>query len=129
MGNIDHPEHDELTFAIIGAAMRIRSKKGPGLLESAYHSFLCHELTKLSLEFRSQPILPATYDDVVVTEAYRPDIVVEQTVIIEVKAVDKLLSVHRAQLVTYLVEANLRTGLLFNFNEIPFRNGIRRISL
>ena len=126
---VDHAEHDDLTYGIIGAAMRVRSIKGPGMLEMTYQRFLCHELTKRGFQVQSQPRIPSKYDDLVVEDAFRPDIIVNQTIIVEVKAVAKLLQIHRAQLVTYLVESALQTGLLFNFNEVPFKNGIRRISI
>jgi GxxExxY protein len=129
MPRIHHPEHDELTYASNGAAMRVRARKGPGMLEHAYHKFLCHELRKLDFEIQSQQLLPAKYDELIVQDAYRPDIIVNRTIIVEVKAVQTLLSVHRAQLVTYLTESALRTGLLINFNAVPFKDGIRRISI
>lgn len=129
MFDINHPEHDELSYAIIGAAMRVRSKKRPYLLEASYHGFLCYELTRTGFNIQSQPLLPARYDGVVVKAGYRPDIIVNDQIIVEVKAVEKLLLVHRSQVITYLEESGLRTGLLLNFNAVPFKKGIRRISI
>jgi GxxExxY protein len=126
---MDHPAHDKLTEAIIGGAYKVRKAKGIGLLEHAYQTFLCRELQLRELAVVSQPSLPASYEGVTVDLAYRPDIIVNETVIVEVKAVSKLLLVHRAQVLTYLRESGLRTGLLLNFNAMPFSEGIRRISL
>jgi len=129
MVTINHPEHDALTGEIIGAAYKVRQAKGVGMLESAYHTFLCRQLEIQRLPFVSQQYLPATYEGVVVDAAYRPDIIVRETVIVEIKAVSDLLPVHRAQVLTYLRESGLHTGLLLNFNAVPFSKGIRRISL
>ena len=114
---------------LVAGLTRSEKKKGIGLLESAYHSFLCHELTLRALEVISQPRLPATYKGFTVDVAYRPDIIVNNTVIVEVKTVTDILLVHRAQVLTYLSESGLRTGLILNFNAMPFSDGIRRISL
>jgi len=120
---------DHITYQIIGGAYKVRGAKGPGMLEQAYQRFLCRELELRVFEFVSQPYLPSSYEGVTVEKAYRPDIIVSGKVIVEIKAVTTLLKVHRAQVLTYLRESGLETGLLFNFNAVPFSKGIRRICL
>ena len=120
---------DPLTYAIIGAALRVRKALGCGLLESAYHAFLCHELRKVDLAFSTQETFPVVHEGVTVQVGFRTDLVVENSVVIEIKAVEKLLPVHKAQLLTYMRLAEKHKGLLFNFNAIPFSNGIIRMIL
>jgi len=125
------PEHqacekDPLTHAIIGAAIRVNKGLGVGLLESAYDKSLCHELEKLDLDISRQPPMPVFYDGVRLDLGFRPDVIVNGLVIIEIKTVAKLLPVHEAQLLTYLRFSNIRVGLLMNFYAVPFMSGIRR---
>ena len=114
-----HPEAERLnalTEAIIGAAIEVHKALGPGLLESAYEACLCHELLKRGLKFERQKPLPLTYGEVRLDCAYRMDIVVEQSVVIEVKSVERLTAVHSAQIISYLTISGLHVGLVINFN-------------
>lgn len=120
------PEQDPLTELIIGAAIKVRKRVGCGLLESAYHAFLCIELQKVNLTFKSQQALPVIYDGYRVKVAYRPDLIVDGRVIVELKTVTTLLPVHEAQILTYLRLSGIRVGLLLNFHAVPFKSGIRR---
>ena len=120
---------DLITKEIIGKAIAIHRVLGPGLLESAYEFFLVGELTKSGLRFERQKPLPVEYDGARVDIGFRPDLIVEQHVIVEIKAVQKLEHIHEAQLLSYLRLAGIETGLLINFHSDPLRNGIRRMSL
>jgi GxxExxY protein len=120
------PNRDPLTESIIGAAIEVRKRVGCGLLESAYHAFFCIELTKLDLSFKSQPTLPVIYDGKRVELAYRPDVIVNDQVIVELKTVTGFSAVHEAQILTYLRLSGIRIGLLINFHAVPFKSGIRR---
>ena len=120
------PEQDPLTALIIGAAIEVRKRTGCGLLESAYHAFLCIELETRNLTFKSQPTLPVMYDGHRVELAYRPDLIVSDQVIVELKTVTAFAPVHEAQILTYLRLSGLRIGLLMNFHAVPFTSGIRR---
>lgn len=114
-----HPEAarlNALTEAIIGAAIDVHKAFGPGLLESAYEACLCYELMKRGLKFERQKPLPLTYGEVKLDCAYRMDIVVEQSVVIEVKSVERLTAVHSAQIISYLKISGLHVGLVINFN-------------
>jgi GxxExxY protein len=120
------PNRDPLTELIIGAAIEVRKRVGCGLLESAYHAFLCIEIQKLNLTLKSQPTLPVVYDGQRVELAYRPDVIVNNQVIVELKTVTAFLPVHEAQILTYLRLSGIRIGLLINFHAIPFKSGIKR---
>ena len=95
-------------------------------MENAYHAFLCIELTKRDLKFQSQPVLPVIYDGHRVKLAYRPDLIVNDQVIVELKTVTAFSPVHTAQILTYLRLSGIRIGLLINFHAIPFKSGIKR---
>ena len=120
------PEKDPLTELIIGAAIQVRKRVGCGLLESAYHAFLCIELRKVNMTFRSQQALPVIYDGYRVEVAYRPDLIVDDRVIVELKTVTAFSPVHEAQILTYLRLSGIRIGLLINFHAVPFKAGIKR---
>jgi len=115
-----------LTSNILGCAMKVHSKLGPGLLESAYRTCLAHELRKSGLIVREEVMLPITYDNIVLDHGYRIDIIVNEIVIIELKVVDHILDVHEAQLLTYLKFADKPVGLLLNFNVKSLKHGIKR---
>lgn len=119
-------EHQELTQSIIGAAIEVHKTIGPGLLESAYESCLCHELTLRSIAFQQQVPLPVVYKGTQLDCGYRIDLVVANSVILELKAVEQLLPIHEAQLLTYLRLSGKRIGLLINFNVPVLKNGIVR---
>ena len=121
-------EHEELTGKIIAAAVKVHSVLGPGLLESVYEVCITHELTKMGLSVVRQKEIPIQYEDVMLESGFRADLIVEGKVIVELKAVDKLVPVNEAQLMTYLRLSGLRVGLLMNFNQIRVTdNMVRRI--
>jgi GxxExxY protein len=116
----------ELTQAIIGAAIEVHRVLGPGLLESAYEECLCHELELRGLRFRRQIELPVVYKGVRLDCGYRMDVIVEETVVIEIKAVERILEVHEAQLISYLRLSGKEVGLLINFHVPVLKDGILR---
>ncbi|HVC53411.1 MAG TPA: GxxExxY protein [Stellaceae bacterium] len=120
--------NDPLTEKIIGFAIEVHRQLGPGLLESAYEECLCHELSQDGLAFKRQVPLPVVYKSVRLDCGYRLDIVVENKAIIELKAVDRLMPIHEAQLITYLKLSGIPTGLLLNFHTAVLREGIRRLT-
>ncbi|MEO8577475.1 MAG: GxxExxY protein [Gemmatimonadales bacterium] len=122
-------EHDPLTEVIIGCAFKVRHYLGAGLLESAYQTFLGHEFSRLNLCFVSQETFPVTYDGIEVKVGFRPDFVVDEKVIVELKTVTTILPIHKAQVLTYLRLTGIKTGLLINFHAMPFSSGINRLSL
>src|SRR5580692_1054056 len=122
-------ENDPLTEKIIGFAIEVHRQLGPGLLESAYEECLCYELREAGMAFQRQVPLPVIYKAVRLDCGYRIDVVVEDSVILELKTVERLIPIHEAQLLTYLRLSGLRTGLLLNFNSPVLRDGIRRMVL
>ena len=122
-------EKDPRTAPIIGAAIEVHRHLGPGLLESAYEECLCHELNLRGLSFERQVDLPVPYKGLLLVCGYKIDLIVEQQVVLELKAVEKLLPVHEAQLLTYLKLSGKRVGLLINFNTPLLTRGIKRIVL
>lgn len=116
-----------ITEAIIGAAMKVRTALGPGLLENAYEMCLVHELHKSGMQVERQVELPVTYDGVKIDVGYRLDLLVEDTVIVELKCVEQFTDVHKAQLLSYLKLSGRNVGLLINFHVSHLRNGIRRL--
>lgn len=119
---------DPLTHRIIGAAIEVHRLLGPGLLESAYEECLCLELSLLGIPFERQVPLPIVYKSVTLLRAYKPDLLIDKAVVVEIKIVEKILPVHEAQLLTYLRLSGLERGLLFNFNSVPLKAGIRRLN-
>jgi GxxExxY protein len=115
-----------LTGEIIAAAIEVHRALGPGLLESAYQACLCHELELRSIAFRQQVDLPLSYKAIKLDCGYRIDLIVGNRVVLELKAIQDILPVHEAQLLTYLHLTGLRVGLLINFNVPVLKNGIRR---
>lgn len=107
--------------------MRVHSTLGPGVLESAYHVCLAHELRKRGFEVRERVWMPIVYDGIRLDCGYQADLIVEGLVIVELKAVSRLHPIHEAQLLSYLVLSGITVGLLFNFHEAHLRNGIRRM--
>jgi GxxExxY protein len=118
---------DNITEKIIGAAITVHRELGPGLLESAYEECVCFELSQLGLGFERQVPLPVHYKEVKLDCGYRMDIVVELLVIVELKAVERIIPVHEAQLLSYLKLAKLRVGLLLNFHTPVLKSGLKRI--
>ncbi len=111
---------------IVDAAFQVHKELGPGLLESVYESCLAYELEKRNLKIKRQVLLPVVYKDIHLDAGLRLDILVENCVIIELKAVEKILPIHEAQLLTYLKLTKKRLGLLINFNVPLIKDGIKR---
>ena len=118
---------ERITERIIGAAIEVHRHLGPGLLESAYEECLCYELSQLGLPFERQVHLPISYKGIKLDCGYKMDLVVDDSVVLELKTVDHLLPVHVAQLLTYLKLSGKTVGLLLNFNEPVLRKGIKRL--
>jgi GxxExxY protein len=107
--------------------MKIHSALGPGLLESAYEACLMYELKKRGLIARSQVPLPVHYEEVIIEVGYRIDVLVAESVIVELKSVDQIAPIHKAQLLSYLKLSGKKVGLLINFNVEHLKNGITRM--
>ena len=122
-------EFGDLTGQVIGYAIEVHSQLGPGLLESVYKKCLVYELEKAGLAVEVEKTLPITYKDVQLDCGYRIDILVENKLILELKAVEKVLGVHEAQVITYMKLANIPTGLLLNFNAKLLKDGLKRFVL
>ena len=120
---------NELTEAVIGAAIEVHKLLGPGLLESAYQRALEHELKLREIPFEAQKVCPVTYKGLVLDDAYRLDLLVGDELVVELKAVDSPADVHEAQVLTYLRFTNCQVGLLINFRSRLLKNGLQRLSL
>ncbi|MCL4502666.1 MAG: GxxExxY protein [Deltaproteobacteria bacterium] len=123
------PQVDLIAREIVDAGFKVHSALGPGLLESVYEICLAHELTKKGINFVRQPALPVLYDNIRLESGLRPDLIVEESIIIELKTVEAILPIHISQLLTYLKLSGLRLGLLINFNVTRIKDGIKRIVL
>ena len=117
---------NDLTARIISCAMKVHSSLGPGLLETAYEECLCHALAKDGLKFRRQAAVPIEFDGVNLDCGFRLDLVIEDRVVVEIKAVEKVMPIHFSQLMTYLKLSRIPSGLLLNFNVAHLRDGISR---
>lgn len=122
-------ETERLARIVVDCAFRVHSNLGPGLLESVYEVCLAHEMHKAELPFEKQVSLPVVYDHIRLDAGLRLDFLVGRAVIVELKAVESLLPIHQAQLLTYLKLTGHRLGLLINFNVPLIKDGIRRIVL
>jgi len=120
--------YNTLTSEIIASAIEVHRRLGPGLLESAYEACLVYELRKRGLKAFSQVGLPVIYDEVHLDVGYRIDVLVEDAVIIELKAVEKVIPLHEAQLISYLKLSGKKVGLLLNFNVTRLKDGIKRLA-
>ncbi|MFI4973562.1 MAG: GxxExxY protein [Caulobacterales bacterium] len=120
-------EDDELGEQVIGCALKVHRALGPGLLESAYEGCLAHELGKAGIAYERQLALPVVYDGVTIDAGYRLDLLVSRRVVVEVKAIEKIVDIHRAQLLSDLKLGGYRLGYLLNFNVTLMKNGIVRI--
>lgn len=118
---------NDLSQIIIGCAIKVHTALGPGLLESSYEECLYYELSKSGLRVEKQKPLPLIYENVKLEIGYRVDLLVENAIVIEVKAVEALNDVHLAQVLTYLKLSNNKLGLLINFNVARVKDGIRRV--
>ncbi len=116
-----------LSYEIIGAVYRVHSYLGPGLLESTYETCLEYELLKDQIKVERQKTLPVIYEGIKLEAGYRIDLLVDDCVILELKAVEEIAPIHKAQLMTYLKLSGLKLGLLLNFNVQNMKTGIRRI--
>ena len=116
----------ELTYRIVGLAMRVHRQLGPGLIESVYHRCLCHELTQAEISHEQQVRLAIRYDGIEIGSGYSADIIVRNKVILELKAVERLIPLYEAHLLTYLRLSGCQVGLLINFNTVSLTDGIRR---
>ena len=120
-------KEDELSNEIIGAAIEVHRNLGPGLLESAYEECLCYEFVNRGIKYERQKLLPVAYKGTKLDCGYRLDVVVNDLVVLELKAVDQIQPIHSAQLLTYLKLSNLKLGILINFNVTVLKSGIKRI--
>ncbi|GIK37583.1 MAG: hypothetical protein BroJett011_14160 [Chloroflexota bacterium] len=118
---------EEVARNIVDSAIKVHRALGPGLLESAYQHCLIYELRKRSFEVKHELVLPVVYDGQQLDAGYRLDMLVEDCIIIENKAVDQLLPIHEAQLLTYLKLRNCQLGFLLNWNVVLMKNGIKRM--
>ena len=118
---------EKLTQQVIAAAIEVHQALGPGLLESAYEHCLCHELSLRQIQYKRQVVLPLRHKGIMLDCGYRLDILVEDQVVIEMKTVEKILPVHKAQLLTYLRLLPAKVGLILNFHEARLKDGICRL--
>ena len=120
-------DENSIAKIIVNAAYKIHTDLGPGLLESVYERIIFNELQKQKLMVERQKAIPITYDNIIIKEAFRADVIVEKKVIIELKSVEEISNVHKKQLLTYLRLTNLKLGLLINFGSVLIKDGIFRI--
>ncbi|MBL8489501.1 MAG: GxxExxY protein [Rhodocyclaceae bacterium] len=120
-------EINDISGSIVDSALKVHSALGPGLLESVYEACLAHEIETRGLAVRRQVCLPVRYGDTVVEAGLRLDLVVAESVVVEVKAIESFLPVHTAQLLTYLKLGRFPLGLLLNFNVLRMKEGVRRV--
>src|SRR6185437_7314168 len=119
-------KHQDLTRTIIGCAIEVHKFLGPGLLESAYEECLTYELIRAGLNIERQKTVPVIYKEIKLECGYRMDILIENTVVVELKTVESLNDVHEAQILTYMKFSQKQVGLLINFNVTLLKNGLKR---
>ncbi|HEY2708718.1 MAG TPA: GxxExxY protein [Caulobacteraceae bacterium] len=120
-------EEDRLCEAVLGCALTVHKVLGPGLLERVYERCLAHELGTAGIKFERQILLPVIYDGLGIDEAYRIDLLIARHIVVEVKAVDRVVGVHRAQLLSYMKLGGFSLGYLLNFNSALMKDGIVRL--
>ncbi len=120
---------DSLTEKIIGRAIEVHRALGPGLLESAYQRCLAHEMKVQGVDYEAEKPVPVLYKGLELDCGYRLDLLVEKEVVVELKSVDKIAGIHQAQLLTYMRLANVRRGLLINFNTPRLVDGVKRFRI
>jgi len=120
---------EEIFKKILDCSFQVHTALGPGLLESAYEECLYYELNKIGLKVEKQKALPLVYKEIKLETGYRIDLIVESSIIIEIKTVDSLFDIHLAQILTYLKLSNCKLGLLVNFNVRHLKDGIKRVVL
>ena len=121
--------YEELTERILNCAYKVHSKLGAGMLESVYQRCLSYELTKNGIKNETEKAIPLKYGELFVENAFKIDILVEDSVVLELKSVEKFNELHQSQILSYMKTANKKVGLLINFNVGSLRNGIKRYSL
>jgi GxxExxY protein len=121
-------EDDALLYKVVGAALHVHTRLGPGLLESVYERCLAIELHAVGLKVNRQVAVPLAWRDAKIAEAFRADFIVEDALVLEIKAVDAISPLHKAQVLTYLRLTGLHRGLLLNFNVLHLRDGMARIT-
>jgi GxxExxY protein len=121
-------EVNQITGSVVDAAMKVHTEVGPGMLEGVYELCLAHELRQRGLRVEEQVLVPVRYHGIEIPSGYRIDLLIEGTVIVELKCVEKVLPVHKAQLLSYLRMSDKRIGLLINFNVAHLRDGISRVA-
>jgi GxxExxY protein len=119
---------NDLTGHVIGAAIEVHKNLGPGLLESVYETCLCVELDKRNIPYERQKEIQIEYKGTIADCGFRSDLIVDDRLIVELKAHDNLLPIHEAQLLTYLKLMNIKVGLLINFNVVVLKDGIKRLA-
>jgi len=122
-------EFDELSNRVIGCAIEVHRHLGPGLLESTYRQCFAHELSRSQIHFEMEKSIPVEYKGIQLDCGYRIDLLCEERLVIELKAVEKVEGIHVAQLLTYMKQANVPIGLLINFNVEVLKNGLPRLEL
>ena len=127
MALVTHPEYAPVTYSVIGCAIRVHKKLGPGVLEEPVRLALAHEMRQEGLRFDTKVALPVVYDGQFLGKTYQMDFVVENLVVVEIKCVKAIIEVHRDQLRNYLKLSGKPAGLLINFNVPLLRDGIVRI--
>ncbi len=127
--NVSLSHGEALTERVIGLAIEVHRELGPGLLESAYEECLCFELKQAGIPFGRQVPLPVLYKKVRIECGYRMDIVVDGHLVVEIKAADRIMPIHEAQMLTYLRLSGCKIGLLMNFNDVTLKAGLRRFVL
>jgi GxxExxY protein len=120
-------DENELSNRVIGAAIEVHRHLGPGLLEAVYRDCLAHELLNSGMTVEKELVLPVRYKNLEIGSGYRVDLMVEGQIIVELKAVDALSPIFKAQLLSYLRMSGIRLGLLVNFNTVQLRDGIKRV--
>jgi len=122
-------EFDDLSNRVIGCAIQVHRELGPGLLESTYEQCVAYELLQAGIPFKVQHPIPVSYKQIKLDCGYRADLLVDDRLIVELKSVEQLLKIHEAQVLTYMKLANIRIGLLINFNVQMLKKGIKRFVL
>jgi len=127
MKRLNDMHENEISKIVLDLSIKIHKGLGPGLLESAYENILCYEIEKAGLSFQTQVEIPIQYDGKIFDKGFRADVIIEDKVLIELKSVKRLADIHKKQLLTYLRLADLKLGLLINYNEKLLKDGFIRI--
>lgn len=125
----DKKKINDISYEVIGCAFKVHRELGPGLLESSYEACLFYELSQSGLIVQRQKELPLIYEEVKLDAGYRIDLIVENQLIVEIKSVEAIAPIHKAQILTYLKLSKIKLGLLINFNNVNLQQGIHRLIL